>query len=136
MGRLLIVTAVLLLAGCAEPEENFARVQGEIVAIEEECELEASETVRDAGQNKTRTKSVSREGSCAFIQNEARQSRYRGVELHRELDISYEFTSPVDNQRHRGTGEREQPLQDRVPAVGEAIEVLAHRTDADSSRLP
>lgn len=137
--RIMLMALVLApLAGCGEPDENFTRVQGTIVAVEEECELDARESVQRSqnGQTRTSTKSVSREGTCGYIQGLARRPEYRSVEIRRELDLSYEYTSPVDNQIHRGTAEREQRLEHPIPQVGDRIEILAHRTEAQTSRLP
>ena len=137
MRHLLLPLLAVPLAACAEGAENFTPVQATIVAVDEECELEARESVQRSqnGQTKTTTKSVSREGTCGYIQGLARRPEYRNVEIHRELDISYEYQSPVDQQTYRGTGEREQPLEAPLPQVGQRIEVQAHRTEAETSRL-
>lgn len=137
MRHLWLPLALAPLAACGESAENFTPVQATIVAVDEECELDARESVQRSqnGQTKTTTKSVSREGTCGYIQGLARRPEYRNVEIRRELDISYEYQSPVDQQTHRGTGEREQPLDAPIPQVGERIEIQAHRTEAATSQL-
>lgn len=138
--RLLLIALPLTaaLAGCGESADNFTPVDARIVAIEEECELSARETDRRRvnGETRRRTRSVSREGDCDDMLRLSRQSDYRNAEVLRELDITYEYVSPVDSQPHRGTGEREQPLDAAIPRVGDPLQILAHRSEADSSRLP
>jgi hypothetical protein len=75
-------------------------------------------------------------GDCPELIAKSRAWENRDAAVHRQLEITYAYTSPKDGSFHQGKAEREQTLDVPVPRVGDNIDVLVHPEQAELTSLP
>jgi len=125
--RPLLVIAPLLLAACggAQAEQvEFTPTKGKVVRLTVNCEIVPP--AEEPGEAPDALKT----GPCNQILPEARKYEFREAAVHRKLDITFVYTSPVDHGLHEVTSQVRRSIGMPVPRPGDQIDVMAHPAEA------
>lgn len=129
--RIALILGSFLVSGCSRgpdipAEVPYTSTNGKVVSVKEECRIVVP---HDAAAP------AASAGPCSDILRTARGQEYRNAEVWRKLAITYAYTSPADGDLYQGTSELDQAVSAPVPRPGDDLEVFAHPTEAQMSRL-